>query len=63
MEVNGIGQLNRFHCIINYGTQIVSLKRSRKPTWMWYWNIFFMKSISNVKEAKKIQRKKNSNTT
>ena len=29
MEVDGIGQLGRFHCIINYGTQIVSLKKSQ----------------------------------
>jgi len=48
--VDGIGQL-ALHCIINYGTQIVSF--------------FFMESIFNVKvatnmkkEAKKIQRQK-----
>ena len=35
MEVDGIGQLSRFHCIINYGTQIVSLKKSQSATNIW----------------------------
>ena len=32
MESDGIGQLSRFHCIINYGTQIMSLKQSQSAT-------------------------------
>ena len=35
MESDGIGQLSRFHCIINYGTQIVSLKKSQSATNIW----------------------------
>ena len=35
MEVDGIGQLSRFHCIINYGTQIVSLKKSQSAANIW----------------------------
>ena len=35
MEVNGIGQLSRFHCMINYGTQIVSLKKSQSAANIW----------------------------
>ncbi len=35
MEVDGIGQLSRFHCIINYGTQIVSLKKSQSAAKIW----------------------------
>ena len=35
MEVDGIGQLGRFHCIINYGTQIVSLKKSQSAVNIW----------------------------
>ena len=35
MEVNGIRQLSRFHCIINYGTQIVSLKKSQSAANIW----------------------------
>ena len=35
MEVDGIGQLGRFHCIINYGTQIVSWKKSQSAVNIW----------------------------
>ena len=35
MESDGIGQLSRFLCIINYGTQIVSLKNSQSATNIW----------------------------
>ena len=35
MEVDGIGQLSRFHRIINYGTQIVSLKKSQSAANIW----------------------------
>ena len=35
MESEGIGQLSRFHCIINYGTQIMSLKKSQSATNIW----------------------------
>ena len=35
MEVDGIGQLSRFHCIITYGTQIVSLKKSQSAANIW----------------------------
>ena len=35
MEVDGIGQLSRFHYIINYGTQIVSLKKSQSAANIW----------------------------
>ena len=35
MEVDGIGQLGRFHCIINNGTQIVSLKKSQSAANIW----------------------------
>ena len=35
MDVNGIRQLHRFHCIINYGTQIVSLKKSQSAANIW----------------------------
>ena len=35
MESDGIGQLSRFHCIINYDTQIVSLKKSQSASNIW----------------------------
>ena len=40
MKSDGIGQLSRFHCIIliyyiNYGTQIVSLKKSQSAANIW----------------------------
>ena len=35
MEVDCIGQLSRFHSIINYGTQIVSLKKSQSAANIW----------------------------
>ena len=35
MEVDGIGQFGRFHCIINYSTQIVSLKKSQSAANIW----------------------------
>ena len=35
MEVDGIRQLNRFHCLINYGTQIVSLKKLQSAANIW----------------------------
>ena len=35
MESDDIGQLSRFHCIINYCTQIVSLKKSQSATNIW----------------------------
>ena len=34
-EVDGIGQLGRFHCIINYVTQIVSFKKSQSAANIW----------------------------
>ena len=35
MEVNAIEQLSRFHCIMNYGTQILSLKKSQSAANIW----------------------------
>ena len=35
MEVDGIGQLDRFHCIIDYGTQILSWKKSQSAVNIW----------------------------
>ena len=35
MESRCIGQLSRFHCIINYGIQIVSLKKSQSADNIW----------------------------
>ena len=35
MEVNGIGQFYIFHCLINYGTQIKSLKKSQSAANIW----------------------------
>ena len=48
MEVDGIGQLSRFHCIINYGTQIVSLKKSQSAAniWNFPWAWKFTQNVS-----------------
>ena len=35
MGVNGSGQPNRFLCILNYGTEIVSLKKSQSAANIW----------------------------